>query len=139
MRQVYDEVLLLCPEVKTGGPEALHQLGYQIARHGGTARMVYYGPHSRIEVDRDILRCHADTSPMPAHFAQYQPNVLHETRLGPNTLVVYPEPLSKLAAEANGGTRAPSGGCRSTTPWRKTRTWPTPTATPATRCSPTPA
>jgi hypothetical protein len=103
MRQVYDEVLLLCPEVKTGGPEALHQLGYQIAQHGGTARMVYYGPHSRIEVDGAILRCHADASPMPGHFAQYQPNVLRETRLGPNTLVVYPEPLSKLATEANGG------------------------------------
>ena len=47
MRPAFDEVLLLCPEVKTGGPEALHQLGYQIARHGGVARMVYYGPHSR--------------------------------------------------------------------------------------------
>jgi len=102
MRQVYDEVLLLCPEVKTGGPEALHQLGYQIACHGGTARMVYYGPHSRIEVDGDTLRCHAAASPMPEHFAQYQPNVLHETRLTANTLVIYPEPLSKLAASANG-------------------------------------
>jgi len=103
MRPVFDEVLLLCPEVKTGGPEALHQLGYRIAQHGGTARLVYYGPHSGIEVDGDILRCHADASPMPAHFAQYQPQVLRETRLGPDTLMVYPEPLSKLAAEGNKG------------------------------------
>jgi hypothetical protein len=105
MRQVFDEVLLLCPEVKTGGPEALHQLGYRIARHGGTARMVYYAPHSRIEVDGDILRCHAETSPMPEYFAQYQPRVLRETRLGPETLIVFPEPLSKLAAESNRGYR----------------------------------
>ena len=103
MRQVFDEVLLLCPEVKTGGPEALHQLGYQIACHGGTARMVYYAPHSRIEVDGDVLRCHSEASPMPAHFAQYRPQVLRETRLGPDTLMVFPEPLSKLAAESNKG------------------------------------
>ncbi len=103
MRPVFDEVLLLCPEVKTGGPEALHQLGYQIARHGGVARMVYYAPHSRIEVDGDLLRCHAEASPMPAHFAQYQPQVLRETRMGPNTLMVFPEPLSKLAADADKG------------------------------------
>lgn len=101
MRQVFDEVLLLCPEVPTGGPEALHQLGYQIARHGGAARMVYYAPYSRIEVNGDMLRCHAAASPMPAHFAQYQPQVLGETRLGPTTMVVFPEPLAKLAATAS--------------------------------------
>ena len=101
MRQNFEEVLLLCPEVKTGGPEALHQAGYQIACHGGAARMVYYAPHSRIELDGDILRCHAEASPMPVHFAQYQPRVLRETRLGPGTLMVFPEPLSKLAAETN--------------------------------------
>lgn len=105
MRQVYDQVLLLCPEVKTGGPEALHQLGQQIARHGGTARMVYYAPYSRIEIDGDLLRCHADASPMPAHFAQYHPQVLRETRLTPNTLIVFPEPLAKLAATPNVGYR----------------------------------
>jgi hypothetical protein len=103
MRQVFDQVLLLCPEVKTGGPEALHQLGHQIARHGGTARMVYYAPFSRIEVDGDILRCHAEASPMPAHFTQYHPQVLAETRLTRDTLVVFPEPLSRMAAEARGG------------------------------------
>src|SRR5665213_264032 len=101
MRQVFDEVLLLCPEVKTGGPEALHQLGYQIARHGGSAQMVYYGPDSHIEVEDDILRCHAEVSPMPAYFAQYQPRVLREARLGATTLVVFPEPLSKLASAAS--------------------------------------
>lgn len=106
MRPVYDQVLLLCPEVKTGGPEALHQLGHQIARHGGLARMAYYAPHSRLEIDGDIIRCHADDSPMPAHFAQYAPQVLRETRLTPNTLIVFPEPLSKLAAAPAGYQRA---------------------------------
>src|SRR3954463_1128255 len=98
MRKVYDDVLILCPEVKTGGPEALHQLSYQIACHGGSAHMVYYGPFSRIEPEGGIIRCHADASPMPAHFAQYCPQVLTEARVGPETLVIFPEPLAHLAA-----------------------------------------
>jgi hypothetical protein len=106
MRPVYDQVLLLCPEVKTGGPEALHQLGHQIALHGGEARMVYYAPYSRLEIDGDVVRCDAAASPMPAHFAQYAPQVLRETRLTADTLVVFPEPLAKLAADAVGYRRA---------------------------------
>jgi hypothetical protein len=98
MHHVFDEVLLFCPEVKTGGPEALHQLAGQIVRHGGQAHMVYYGPVSHIAIDGDVLRCHAEASPMPAHFAQYRAPVLREARLTPATLIVFPEPLSKMAA-----------------------------------------
>jgi hypothetical protein len=101
MQQVYDDVLILCPEVKTGGPEALHQLGYRIACHGGTAHMVYYAPYSRIEIKDGIMRCHAEASPMPAHFAQYHPRVLTEATLGPGTLVIFPEPLSHFAAQVD--------------------------------------
>jgi hypothetical protein len=97
MQKVFDEVLIFCPEVKTGGPEALHQLGYQIARHGGNAQVVYYAPFSRVELDGDILRCHCDGSPMPDYFAQYHPQVATETKLGPNTMIVFPEPLVNLA------------------------------------------
>jgi hypothetical protein len=100
MQKVFGDVLIFCPEAKTGGPEAMHQLGCQIARHGGTARMVYYSPISHIEVEGDLLRCHAEASPMPAHFAQYHPQVLDETRLTADTLIVFPEPLAKLAAMA---------------------------------------
>ncbi len=98
MQKVYDDVLIFCPEVKTGGPEALHQLAERIACHGGTAHMVYYAPFSRIEVEDGLLRCHAEGSPMPAHFAQYHPRVLTEVRLSPDTLVIFPEPLAHLAA-----------------------------------------
>jgi hypothetical protein len=98
VRKVFDDVLIFCPEYLNGGCEALHQLGYQIARHGGTAHMAYYAPFSRLELDGDILRCHAGASPIPGYFARYQPQVLREARLGPDTLVVLPEVLSALAA-----------------------------------------
>ncbi len=101
MQKVYDDVLIFCPEIKTGGPEALHQLAYRIACHGGTAHMVYYAPFSRIEVEDGILRCHSDASPMPEHFARYHPQVLTEARLGPGTLMIFPEPLSHLAAKSD--------------------------------------
>ena len=101
MQKVYDDVLIFCPEVKTGGPEALHQLAYRIACHGGTAHMVYYAPFSRIEVENGVLRCHAAESPMPSHFAQYHPQVFTETRPGPDTLIIFPEPLLHFAAKSD--------------------------------------
>ena len=90
MQQVFGDVLIFCPEVKTGGPEALHQLGYQVARHGGSARIVYYAPFSRAVLDGDVLRCHSDGSPMPGYFAQYHPQVATELKLGPDTMIVLP-------------------------------------------------
>jgi hypothetical protein len=98
MQNAFRDVLLFCPEVRTGGPEALHQLAYQIARRGGRARMVYYGPHSRLEIEGDRLRCLAEGSPMLTDFARYHPRPLREARIGPDTLVVFPEPLSQFAA-----------------------------------------
>ncbi len=101
MQQVHDHVLIFCPEVKTGGPEALHQLAYRIACHGGTAHMVYYAPFSRIEVTDGVIRCHADASPMPAHFAQYHPKVLSAIKPTAETLIIFPEPLSHFAAKSD--------------------------------------
>jgi hypothetical protein len=98
MRKVYGDVLILCPEYLNGGCEALHQLGFQIAQHGGTAHMAYYGPFSRLELDGDIIRCHLAPSPIPGYFARYQPLALQEARLEADTLVVFPEVLSELAA-----------------------------------------
>jgi hypothetical protein len=98
MRKVFDDVLIFCPEYLNGGCEALHQLGYQINLHGGSAHMAYYTPFSHLELDGDVLRCHQATSPIPGYFARYQPLVLHEARLGPGSLVALPVVLTKLGA-----------------------------------------
>jgi hypothetical protein len=66
---VFDQVLLRCPELKTAGPEALHQFGHQIARHGGVARMAWCAPYARLEIDGDLARYDAAASPMLAHIA----------------------------------------------------------------------
>lgn len=96
MKPVFDEVLVFSPSIKTGGPEALHQLAHQIACNGGTARMVYYDyPFS---TEGNVLRCGPGPFPLVDYFAQYQPKVARETPLGPNTLAIFPEPLLKAAA-----------------------------------------
>ncbi|HTC07790.1 MAG TPA: hypothetical protein VK726_03355 [Acetobacteraceae bacterium] len=69
MRPVFDQVLLRCPQLKTGGPEALHQLGHQIAPHSGVARMACRAPYARLEIDGDLARYDAAVSPMLAHIA----------------------------------------------------------------------
>jgi hypothetical protein len=94
MRPIYDEVLLFCPEVATGGPEALHQLGHVINQLGGNAKMAYYGPISRLGMDGDTLRNETASSPMRQVYAQYQPQILTETQLGAATLIVFPEVLT---------------------------------------------
>jgi hypothetical protein len=98
MRPVFEDVLIFCPEYLNGGCEALHQLGHQINRNGGSAHMAYYGPYSSLELDGDMLRCHLAASPIPGYFARYEPTALREARLGPDTLLVFPEVLSELAA-----------------------------------------
>lgn len=103
MRPAFENVLIFSPSMRTGGPEALHQLAHEIARHGGEARMVYYDRPYEMAGDR----IQAGDGPFPAldHYARYEPRVLREARLGPDTLLVFPEPLAKTAAAREGSCR----------------------------------
>jgi hypothetical protein len=100
LKPVFDEVLIFSPSAKTGGPEALHQLGHRIARNGGAARMVYYDVPFSIE--GNVFRGGKGPFPLLEHFAQYEPQVLRESALGPDTLLVFPEPLLKKATAYGG-------------------------------------
>src|ERR1700677_2557077 len=85
LKPLFNEVLIFSPSVKTGGPEALHQLGYHIAGNGGTARMVYYDvPFS---VEGNVFRGGKGPFPLVEHFAQYQPQVLRESSIRDDTLI----------------------------------------------------
>ncbi|MDP9127362.1 MAG: hypothetical protein M3N08_03750 [Pseudomonadota bacterium] len=99
----FQEVLLLCPEIPTGGPEALHQLALSINQQGGQAKLAYCGPHSRVDLNGDILRCNATNSPIAEYFAQYEPRILVETKLNARSLIIYPEVMIELAVETQAG------------------------------------
>ena len=80
LKPVFKEVLIFSPSVKTGGLRALHQLGYRIARNGGTARMAYYDIPLSVE-GKVMLRCGKGPFPMleSTSATQYQPQVLRES------------------------------------------------------------
>jgi len=100
MQNVFDDVLIFCPEVRTGGPEALHQLGAQISRHGGRAHMVYF-PRSHVEISGGEISCAGENSPMLTDFAKYFPTPLTRIRPTERTLFVFPETMCHLAAVPN--------------------------------------
>ena len=106
MKPLFDDVLLFCPEVPTGGPEAMHQLSHAINSMGGRAHMVYYDGPSRVEINGNVIRNVNAQSPMPAHFAHYQPKPLQEMALTERVLAIYPEPAIDVALQPAANRRA---------------------------------
>jgi hypothetical protein len=74
----YRTIYLLCPaRLRTGGPEALHQLGRALLDFGHDARMVYYSSEwaknpSDLTPRNGVLGFPAVESPMPPEYAHYQ-------------------------------------------------------------------
>ncbi|CAB3773246.1 hypothetical protein [Paraburkholderia humisilvae] len=94
---VHDEVVLLCPQLVTGGAEALHQLAYAINALGGRAKLAYYG-RSRLEFRGRSLTCHhVPEVPVWQAYAGYAPVVLDEIVLGTRTFILVPETDTALA------------------------------------------
>ena len=96
----YSNVLIFCPEVPSGGPEALHQLAYMIRQHGGSAQMVYTGPKSNAYIDGDTLHCTlSPETTIQRHFSAYMPIVAENAKLDDKTLLIYPEVMTRQAKE----------------------------------------
>jgi hypothetical protein len=68
----YRTIYLLCPaNVRTGGPEALHQLGRVLHDLGHDVRMVYAAPGTHPRLNGRSLIFPEITDPMPAAYAHY--------------------------------------------------------------------
>ena len=68
----YRTIYLLCPaNVRTGGPEALHQLGRALRDLGHDARMVYVSRDAEPVVTPGVLRFAPIADPMPDAYAPY--------------------------------------------------------------------
>lgn len=92
MRPRYDTVVLICPEVITGGPEAMHQLGYEINRGGGHAVMAYQLGCNEIRLTPRAVHIHNNPTPkFREHFARYNPRTQIDVPLTDKTLFVFPE------------------------------------------------
>src|ERR1700753_1611626 len=53
----WDEVVVLCPQLVSGGTEALHQLAHTLDALGVRAALAWFG-RSRLEFSGTRLRCH---------------------------------------------------------------------------------
>lgn len=101
-------IYILCPDaIRTGGPEALHQLSDALLEQGFDARMVYY-TQPQIEA---LARASPDDSyrfgsPTNSGFEEYSHYKRVVTKDGivpnaPGEVIVLPEPLCHLAPKFN--------------------------------------
>lgn len=107
LRPCYEQVVVLCPVVTTGGPEALHQLAHVINANGGNAEMAYYGQGSSLIEDGSVLRAaYAPNAEFEAAYARYAPTPLKQAPLTPSTLIIFPEVQAARARKFPGAKRA---------------------------------
>jgi len=103
----YQKVVILCPAVVTGGPEAMHQLCDAINKVGGSAILVYYSGSSMIDLSDTMITSRPDLSEafLDAYRNYHAP---HEDMvvLSPDTLVIFPETLALHAFRFRGAQRA---------------------------------
>ena len=69
----YRTIYILCPaNTRTGGPEAMHQLGRALLDLGHDARMVYATSDSEFQLHDGALDAPDIPSPMPEAYADYR-------------------------------------------------------------------
>ena len=94
----YRTIYLLCPaNTRTGGPEAMHQLGRVLLDLGHDACMVYATADSAFRWRDGIVDAPEIESPMPADYAQYRVPRAMQIPDQPESAVVVPEIWPALA------------------------------------------
>jgi hypothetical protein len=102
----YKNIVILCPVVRTGGPEALHQLATAISDLGGKVSMLYFLSTSTghthdtafdITQDKFIL---IDPPKISGNlYDQYPVNQITEFALTDSTLVIVPEAFATVVSK----------------------------------------
>lgn len=88
----YDRIVLVCPEVITGGPEAMHQLASAIERLGGDAFMAYTLGANELRFNGNTLHTRTAVSDkFRNEYARYFPRTCDQITMTPDTLFVFPE------------------------------------------------
>lgn len=98
----YRTIYLLCPaKVRTGGPEALHQLGRSLRDLGHDARMVYASPDAEPEVRQGRLRFAEIADPRPDAYAHYRLPYTFEIEDDAANALVFPEVWPRILRSIN--------------------------------------
>ena len=88
----------LCPNLTTGGPEAIHQVAQLLNEQGLPTDIAYYGPGATLNVDGgEVLVAPPPENPCLTEYEKYDPVVCRRFLLRRHHLVVLPEPLALQA------------------------------------------
>lgn len=88
----YETIYILCPaNVRTGGPEASHQLGRALIDLGHDARMVYVRAEADVPLEGERLAIPVIEAPMPDEYARYGVPMAWEIADQVENAIVFPE------------------------------------------------
>lgn len=95
---LFNRVIIFSPvDAITGGPEALHQLSYEINKLGGNAGLMYYSKEDFINFDKNKVSSPVTKGKANQAYARYNPVVYESVDLVENDLLIFPEVMSKFA------------------------------------------
>ncbi len=88
----HSTIYIVCPaNVRTGGPEAAHQLGRALIDLGNDARMVYIRNEMDVPLSGECRGVAVIEAPMPSAYAHYRVPMTWEIVDKPENAVVFPE------------------------------------------------
>jgi hypothetical protein len=103
----FEKVVIICPVVETGGPEALHQLCDAINKSGGNALLAFYDGSSKIEISDTVIESNPILpSSFMSRYSGYDAPHAQVIELTPNILLIFPETLALFAFSVRGPRRA---------------------------------
>jgi len=107
LMRAYQKVVILCPAVITGGPEAMHQLCDAINKAGGNAVLVYYDGASMLDLSDNMIASQPTLSAaFLGAYSNYDAPHEEVVNLSSDMLVVFPETLALPAFSFRGCKRA---------------------------------
>ncbi len=91
VRPRFDRIVLLCPTVPTGGPEALHQLSDCLLTQGADVHIAYYDREHPVAVGDEVIRSSVPGNPTPPLYREYRVSTAPEIPVTPRSLMICPE------------------------------------------------
>ena len=94
----FSNVTIICPDQISGGPEALHQLSFELNKLGVDASIMYFERKFNFGITAQSVGSAVteDCAAMKA-YAAYEPRVIPGRVFDPDSLVIFPELLADLS------------------------------------------
>jgi hypothetical protein len=91
----FRRVVIFCPLAVTGGPEAIHQLAQSLNAIGVDCWLVHVGRGQKVVIRADCIETTAPDADHARVYSAYGPRFRNVIPLGPETLAILPEGLTR--------------------------------------------